>query len=354
MTEGLGLEFRRLREGDEDGLSQLFQEVFGDGKSAAYWHWKYHECPAGRHKTMVALDSSRLVGIIGNIPVKAKAGDRVVLAAQGVDTAVAEAHRKRGTFFTLEGAVRQHMISDHVAFSYAFSIKETYRIFTQALGFTGVCPVFNMSKVINPKPYLGKKLRGGMLTDLLGSVGKQAIATLNRKKLSVPPGLEIKDVTYFDRRFDDFWQREGTNYDIAVVRDSHYLNWRYMQSPLRYKAFCVASGETIKGFVVLGCFKEDVNRGRIIDIMVEYGRRDIADLLLTHSINYFIDHRVDVITCWMLEHWTVFEALKQRNFVPRETPYDLMIRSYTEALKNEYLADASRWYLTMGDSDYFT
>ena len=348
------LEYRELKRDDKDCLSQLFLSVFGDSKNAAYWDWKYFECPAGTHKTMVAIDGNRLVGVIGNIPVMAKVGTRTVVAAQGVDTAVSEDHRKRATFFSLESAVRRKMIGDQVAFSYAFSIKETYKVFTQALGFSGVCPVFNMSKVINPTPYLEKKWTSGMLTGILGNAGKQALYRLNKKRLSSPQDLHITEVTYFDSRFDDLWHRESQHYEVAIVRDSRYLNWRYVESPVPYKIISIESDDTVQGFVVLGCFKEDASRGRIIDILIEQGRDDNADLLLTYAINYFIEQGVDVITCWMLKQWPVFNVLKQRGFVPRETPYDLMVRSYEKKLPHDYLADPSRWYLTMGDSDYFT
>ena len=351
MTKNL--EFRRLQKGDEAELSQLFCEIFGDGKNADYWDWKYYRNPAGRHMTVVALHGPQLVGIIGNVPVKTKVGTKTLLAAQGVDTAISPAHRKRTTFFRLEASVREEMLKENVNFSYAFSIKQTYDVFTKVLGFSGVCPIFNMSKVINPGPYLRQKTGMRLIPNLLGAIGKGTISRLNRRGLSAPPGLNVADVTHFDHRFDDLWQSESKTFDIVVVRDSKYLNWRYIQSPFPYKVFCVESGKSVKGFVVLGCYQEEIARGRIVDFLAETGREDIIGLLLTRAINYFLDRRVDVISCWMLEHWPVFDALRKRGFVWRETPHALMVRSYSSVLGNAYLSAKDRWYTTMGDSDYF-
>lgn len=351
MTKNL--EFRRLQKGDAEGLSQLFYEVFGDGKDSDYWHWKYYQNPAGEHMAMVALHGSRLVGIIGSIPVKVKVRTNTLLASQGVDIVVSPDHRKRKTFFKLEADVTELTIKDGAYFSYAFSIEQTYRIFTKLLRFNGVCPIFNMSKVINPTPYLRQKLRMESLANLLGLIGKKAISKLNKKKLSIPHGLEMVEVTHFDRRFDDFWRREARNYEIAVVRDSEYLNWRYVESPIPYKIFSVETNESVMGFVVLRFSQEEVGRGRIVDIVTETGREGIIDLLLTKALDYFLDQKVDVITCWMLEHWPIFHALRKRGFVKRETPHDLMVRSYVADFPNEYLTDESKWYMTMGDSDYY-
>jgi hypothetical protein len=55
----------------------------------------------------------------------------------------------------------------------------------------------------------------------------------------------------------------------------------------------------------------------------------------------------------MLEHWPIFHALRKRGFSQRGTTHDLIVRSYVADPGNEYLADKSRWYMTMGDSDYF-
>jgi hypothetical protein len=342
-----------LQKGDKERLSELFYEAFGDGKGADYWDWKYFQNPAGEHTTMVAFDGARLVGNIGGIPVKMRAGTNTLLASQGVDTVIAPDHRKRTTFFKLEAGVKELMIKNDVCFTYAFSIKETYRIFTQVLRFSGVCPIHKMSKVVNPTPYLQQKLGMGLLTKPLGIAGKQAIARLNKKKISVPAGLRIVEVKHFDRRFDDFWRREASMYEIAVVRDSGYLNWRYIESPTPYKIFCVETDESIKGYIVLGCYQEEVARGRIVDILTQTGEEQIMDLLLAEAINYFIDQKVDVIVCWVLEHWPIFEALRKRGFIQRETPHDLMVRSYVPHLSNEYLADRAKWYISMGDSDYY-
>ena len=189
----------------------------------------------------------------------------------------------------------------------------------------------------------------------MGMAGRHVIAGMSKARLSMPPGLKIGEVKGFDARFDDFWAVQEKIYEIAVTRDSEYLNWRYVAGPTPYKVFCVEKEENgkIKGFIVLSCYDEEVRRGRIVDLLVEVDNEQITNLLLTEAINYFIDEKVDVITCWMLEQWPAFDSLKKKGFKRRETNHDLMVRSYTTGLGKEYVADSSRWYMTMGDSDYF-
>lgn len=347
------LEFRRFHRGDEEGLSSLFREVFHVEKDASYWDWKYFRNPAGEHMMIVALDKDKIVGVIGSIPVLIKAGSRVVLSSQGIDFVLLEQYRDRGTFFTIEKIAREECKNKHIKFNYGLTIKKTYRIVTKFLGFAGVCPIFNMAKVLNPTPYLRQKIRVGLLASPLGYVAKQVLNVLNRKKLSAFHGLTTGEITRFDIRFDDFWSKEADHYEVAVIRDCQYLNWRYVECPVPYKIYSAQENGSIKGFIVLRCFQEDIKRGRIVDIFVEKGREDIAEVLITQGINYFIDECVDVITCWMLEQWPIIESLRKRGFVKRETSHDLVIRSFATDIPNDYLTDKSKWYLTMGDSDYY-
>ena len=347
------LEFRKVQKGDEQGLSQIFREVFNVDLDLTYWHWKYYQNPVGEHQMVVALDKNKIVGLFGSIPIRIKVGTHVLLASQGVDIVISPRYRKRGTFFTMEKITKELCFKNNIDLNYAFTIKETYRVFTKLYRFRGVCPIYNMSKVINPTLYLQQKLHLKSLAGVLGFTGKQVIKVLSKKRLSIPKELKIVEVTHFDNRFDDFWHKEAKNFKIAVIRDSHFLNWRYIDNPSPYKIFGVEQNGYIKGFIVLKCSQEEVKRGQIIDILFESGQEMILDLLLTTAIKYFFEQRVDVITCWMLEHWPAFKALKKKGFIKRETPHDFIIRSLTANLPNEYFMDKSKWYITMGDSDYF-
>jgi len=347
------LEFRRLKKDDEEGLSRLFWDVLKNKKDSKYWHWKYYQNPAGEHMMIVALDKDKIIGVTGTIPEKIKVGSRVLLSSQPVDVVILPEYRDRKTFLKMEEIAREECLRNGVKLNYGFSVKITYHISTLLLRFVGICPIFNMTKILNPTPYLRQKIGAQSIADVFGFLGKQSIKTLNKKKVSIPKELKIEEVRQFDHRFDDFWYREAKNYELAVIRDSHYLNWRFLENPTPYKIFCVTQNESIKGFIVLKCSQEEFRRGRILDILVESAQKRIIDLLLTKAINYFLEQEVDVITCWMFEHWPIFQALKKRGFIKRESPHHLIVRSFMDDFSNEYFQDKSKWYVTMSDSDYF-
>jgi hypothetical protein len=347
------LEIRRLRNDDMEGISHLHWEVFNEKKDPGYWHWKFYQNPAGEHMMMVACDDNRIVAMFGSVPINVKVGEKILLSSQGVDIVVSQNYRKLGVFARLEKATKELCLRNNIYFNYSFSIKATELIFSKLARFNGVCPVINMTKLINPTPYLQERMGMRSLAQFLGFPYKQFVKTVSKKKLSIPNGLKFVEVRRFDNRFDHFWHKEEKHYEISLVRNSQYLNWRYVQNPTPYKIFCVERNDCIEGFVILKCSQEDFKRGRIVDFFVQMEKGKVADLLLTGAMNYFLEENVDVVTSWMLEHWPIYQALKKRGFVSRNTPHDLIVRSLSSEAPREYFLDQYKWYLTMGDSDYY-
>lgn len=349
------LEFRTFQKGDEEGLSQLMREILKVDRDTKYWQWKYHQNPAGKHFMVVALDKDKIVGAYGFIPFKMKVGSKVLLVAQGLDIAIFPSYRGKRTIFKLEKKSTELSILNNVVINYGFTNKVMHRLVTRyyTVCYGRVYPIYNMAKVINPTPYLQQRLHLPCLTPILGFAGRQLIKMTNKKKLLLPNGCKISEVTHFDYRFDEFWQKESKNYEIIIVRDSQYLNWRYIQNPISYKIYCIEQDESIKGFIVLKCSQEEVKRGRIVDIFVESGEERIINLFITAAINYFLEEKIDIITTWMMEHRSIFQVLKKKGFIKRKTTQDFVVRSLTPDISNEYLKEKCRWYITMGDSDYY-
>jgi len=348
------IDIRKMQPGDEEGLSQLVEEVFNENKSIEYWRWKYFENPCGFHQTNVAMEGDECVGIMGAVPIKVIINNTVFFANQGVDIVVSPKHRKNRTFFRLEKAATRLCLEYHSVFTYAFSVEDTYRLFTKLLRFQGVSPVFNMNKIINPTPYIQRYLKFKIPSEILGGLFKNVIKRILSKSVAPPKGLRVFDITYFDQRFDDLWSHEAPKYGIAIVRDSEYLNWRYIENPSPYKIIAVGSDESIEGFVVIKSADEiGLRRGRIVDFLIRDNRPAVMDTLFSTAIKHLIDEDVDVITCWLIGSEEIHAALKKKRFIKRKTNHDLMIRTYSDKFSNEFLADESRWYMTMGDSDYF-
>jgi hypothetical protein len=346
------LEFRRLRRGDEQGLSRVVREVLSVETDPAYWDWKYFQNPAGEHMVTVAVDDGEIVGVQGYLPGRLKCDSRVLLSAQNLDMAVLAAYRTGGTFLKMHDKAMEYGPKQNAALCYGFPNETAYRL-APCLEYTGICPIFNLTKLLNPIPYIQRKMGVRFFAQAVGSVGKRVVAWRYGRKPGVHPNTATVEVERFDERFDEFWRQEAVHYPIAVVRDSKYLNWRYIDGPTSYKIFCAEKDHRIKGFVVLRCVQDrDIKRGKVVDILVEWSQETIAELLVERSLSYFAGKNVDVVTSWIFEQWPVFETFRKKGFAKRRAPHYLVVNSQSVDIPKEYFLDASKWYVTMGDSDY--
>lgn len=360
--------YRLFQPGDEEQLSRFHFEVFKVRRPAAYFRWKYLENPNRCSSMAVGVRDGKIVGQIGSIPVTMKAGTNEVTTSQVVDILVAEGSRRGGTFFRLERVARDEE-AKWSSFHYAFSIKNTFKIAVRTLGFHPVSPIFRMVKILNSTPYFETRIKAGILLRAITIITNRILRVVDSfRGIRIPSDVHIEESNSFDTRFDDLWERGKHQYEIMVARTSDYLNWRYASHPtVRYTTYAAFQSGQLKGYIVLCMRKKgeasgtvvevdvDTNRGFVSDLFVEPGEEQekIIKALLAKAIGHFRQEGADAVACWVLKHMELCKTLHSLGFVERETPHDLIVRTadpnnYT----NDYLREATRWYIMRGDSDY--
>ncbi len=207
---------RAYREGDEEGILQLFQTSFHVERSLERWRWEYRENPYGdlRITEAFAPDGS-LVAHYAGYPVffvDATVGaPRRFPALQIGDTMTAAAFRHvgRGPTSLLGRSVRHfyaHYCAGRVAFNYGFNTGNIQRFsmrFVRAERLED-CPY----RVLLKDAFRGEEIRG---------FGKL--------------GWRIERVRHFDTRFDELFARVRRAYGLLIERDARYLEWRYATCP---------------------------------------------------------------------------------------------------------------------------
>jgi len=346
-------QLRMLQKGDVEKLVDIYRDVIGVDLGRHYWEWKYFKNPFCDSFMSVAFDGDRVVGETGGIPCQIKVGHKEFLGMQIVDIIILAEYRKGGTFFKLMKMGRLEAKKHDRSLSYAISIKKTYKISTRWLRFRGVFPIKRFVNVLDPSPYLKKKM--GALGGLIGGAGRVGLSAFRPGRLSVDKGLSVEDVKVFDKRFDEFWQRAGKSYNIAVVRDSKYLTWRYTECPIHtYNVFAATSGERLEGYIICSSATESgVKKGRIVDLFVEKGNCGAAGTLINRAMDWFREDGCALVVTWGHDGWWLGELFTKANFTVKDTPHDLIVRSASDDLGMEYLAKPENWCFGMGDSDYF-
>lgn len=346
------LEKRKVQPRDFESLTSLYSEVYGAYFSSAYWDWKYFKNPYGDNMMYVALDGERVVGEVGTIPVNVKCGDGVFLSSQTCDITVLPEYQKGGPFLDLYKLSNEENYKRSLI-CYGFSVPVTLKISSKLLKFRPICPVWKWVLVLNPAPYLAKKFHIPFLASIASSLSRLFVR-ICLSKHQKPTKNKIIEINRFDERFDRFWEERKHDYEIMVVRDSEYLNWRYTDHSMNhYKIFAYISDNRVRGFTVLSTLVDEVRRGVILELMADPVEEDVVDCLLSASINFFYDEKTDSVTLWLPEQNPLVRKIEQWGFVRRETQHNLIVKIYSEdADINAYIMTPNNWFFTMGDSDY--
>lgn len=361
----LALNMREYKEGDEQAIVNLLDIVFGAWSSKGglnYWKWLYKDNPAGRPIIRIAEYDKKVVGHYAIFPVRMKVREGCILGSQSVDTAVHPEYRGRGIFKTLASKVYAEAGKSGIPLTYGFTdIKmPAYKGFTKKLGWKHICLMTLMTNILNPEKTLKKYFTRNRL---LLSLGKLFLNTLKFFKSmfkifethSQIEDLKIHEVRRFDERINALWTKLSKMYDLIVIRDKTYLNWRYVDKPDKYILYIAERKDKILGYAVL---KETINgnfkKGFMVDIMAPANHDEVIAALIAKAMEHFKERNVDLVECQLIKSHPYCKILKKAGFLAlRSTSaFIIHIKSQQIGLTDLLSLDIKKWFITYGDGDY--
>ena len=154
-------------------------------------------------------------------------------------------------------------------------------------------------KYIKPLKASGLMLRGwaekGMAGEIVARVGSTILKPVDwalavGRGRRFPPPVEdakLRDIGAFDSRFDRFWKEFSKEHEIAVVRDSPYLNWRYTRYPFPgVQSFELSREEELLGFAVihLAVDEERLRFAALLELAWKKPKISVREHLLREAI----------------------------------------------------------------------
>jgi GNAT superfamily N-acetyltransferase len=290
-----GYELATYGPAQRDDYLRLLHDAWGDDAlSGAEFDWWFARNPAGSLMS-VARDDGRVLGVASHSLYRTVLGGEERMASFSVHATTVPAARGRGIFVALERKHEQEAQERGVAVVLAFASAPTAPLFLGPLGWTEIGRLRIWAR---PLPVGGRRAEEVARFDLAGDAASA-------------------------------WPNH-------VVRDSAYLNWRYLDSPRDYTAY-----EATGGYAVLG---QKRHRGRSVAL--------VADLvgparpLLRACI---AGVRPGTRVLFGLPAPGEAAAYLSCGFVP--TPRTLNFMG--KALAGPLETDPRAWRMTLGDTDFF-
>lgn len=312
-------------QGDEEAILVLDARVLPSAwnpRTIENWHWKFTDRnPAGRAFIWIAEYEEQVVAHFAAVPFRLKIFDREVTASHSIGALVEKKFQNRGLLKLLSDKLWEELSRENIPLTWGFPNQRAYAFHKVILGY---------SDLINFHTWKIRKsgIRAGKYPSSLSAISE------------------------FDADIDTLWETCSHGYDIAVVRNRAFLNWRYVQRPdWDYFPFGFYENDELKGYVVLKLFREErMTRGHIVDIFGSFNDRQTFLRLIDGSLKFFSDQAVDEVTVWLWGNSTIENLLLEKGFEKMAAARPLVLRVNVTHDYENHVQDNSHWYFTMGDS----
>lgn len=346
---------RLYQEGDEIGIVNLLKLVFPESEyNMRRWLWKYKANPRG-FMAVVGEHRGEIVGHMGLVLVDLKVGNGIIRGSQACDLCIHPDFRRQGMFLAIGKTLMMKASEKEVFLTYGFPNEPAYYGHIK-YGWFDVARIPVLVTYFNSYRVLAEKYNPlrtlDPLTKRFSRIVDYFFSKRRKLEFSSIKDLRITEVSRFDERINDFWNRVSKNYSIIVVRNLKYLNWRYFERPdVDYDVLLAEKAGQIEGYLVLSKRKSESQKaGYIVDVLSS--SKDVFLNLVHRSIECLGRRSVDSIRCLILGDLVSYEALKQSGLSPYFQRKQRFIARINSRQFFQPYEKAKEWYVTYGDSDH--
>lgn len=345
---------------DRDKIIKLIEEVWGKERgemAREYWSWELEgnpNSPPGCSFTLVIECDNKIVALISTQPIILKIGEKVLRASWLTEAMAHPAYRGR---YMAPRVLKKITKTPPSPILLGNPNDNVYHLCTR-YGFFDTCQPPTMFNVINMENVLKTKIQNKIVIKL----GSAIWNIFSKIFFSTKYHHEIKDViikrvSAFDDRIDNFWKEVSADFNIIAVRNKKYLNWKFVECPVRrYTIFIAEKEEKILGYIV---FRDEERanekRGYIVDFLAKTDDKRIIRSLISKAVECFKTRKVDFIICLGITCNKVYQkALRRNGFI--FSKHDIIcsrFMGYTNLpeVSQEYLRNPQNWFITRAETN---
>lgn len=350
---------KRAIGGEAKEILGLFDLVYQNGRSKEEFQWLYQNNPSGPARAWLAVDegSGTILSARPVFPWRMKVLNKEVIVAQAGDAMTHPAYQGRGIFTSLVKTAWSELAEQGIPLVYTFPNDASMSIHRKVIGGTEVVRLRRMVKPLRTHDLFSKMFGRNIFSRWLGRALEfvMKILTENQTPLRARD-LAIREVKRFDRRFDALWEQASKQFEVVCVRDSKFLNWRYIDTPKnRHIVLSVEQANEVLGFAVLE-IEQSNSAGKsayVVDLFAIQDPRVLRSLL-SGVVTYFRERGVVRITAWVAEESNLARVFKRAGFISRSDSISVVVHLLTDAPHNHVLLERSNWFITLGDRDIET
>ena len=350
--------------GDEEEIVELLQLVFKGWPKfnlkcshLDHWKWKYLDNPLKNFTVVVATSENEVVGCAHYVYQRAKIANDTYLFPHGADVAVHPNLRRLGIHNNMRelrrrlgrklGALEHYSVSANPILIDR-NIRRGRPQFPHPVNiFVRIQDIdWHLEMMPTKNPWLKKH-------------GFQIMKSLNKMRnfygthKPITQDVQVSRFVNLDSGMDKFWTEVREHYDFIIDRNRDRLRWRYCDP--RGGEYIIEQAEEngkVLGYIVLRIVRavEDYLVGYVVDLLSLPGRSDVADALLTESLEYFDKEGVNIITGLFIKDHPVKEILDKHGFLNSRERINIF--TWASEMNKIKTSTRSKIHFSLGDFDH--
>jgi len=346
------VQIKQFELSDQEAVLSFLGRAYADDprkSDPAFWKWHYLENPftaADNVPLWIVKDGERVVGQAATILVEIKVEEEIRQAVWILDFILAPEYRgqKLGKRLLL---LAREKFPTMLALGYNSQSGNVLR----SLEWVEMGSINRYQKLLFPGYGLKETAAWAPLRGLVNLI--YAPFRPGNKEISANAQYTIKEITSFDREFDDFWERVSPSYSCAVERGSAFLEWQFMRQPgKKFEVLGLYRDGKLRGYAVLFFRKPECDgappKAAITDICYDREHAEEAiDELLKAALRLSIEKRSGSLVTDVREPF-IEARLKKFGFWQIKKSPPFMIYSPS---RQDIMYAPANWFLTRADSD---
>jgi len=337
-------------------LAQFLREEYPSGEISdeRYLSWEYLDNPSGKAIVTTARNSEKkIVAQYALAPVQVYADGEMLPATLSLNTLTADGYRGRGLFKATANAAFNYCAKNGFGFTFGVPNRNSFSGFVKRLNFNHAGNLAFMAAPLKPLKIISSIIKGRKQKK-----GAQIEISMDEEVLE---GNSVSFLRFpFDeerhRSFLNLWNKQGY---ISVHRSPAFLQWRYVQNPLRkYELIKLEESGEIKAIAVIRCMHlygmkvclvmdhislDKKYSGKLFSVMSEELKRNNLELMIAVAASKQAAQHGQFVHSGF---WNVPSFL-----LPQQLPFITRIHNGFEKLSR--LNDLKNWHFSFGDYDVF-
>jgi len=343
-------EIDRFRPDDRRGVDTLYRRTRGVDSAEANrlrWDWQHHRNPGnptGQPGIWVAREGPTIIGQYPTVPVRLSLKGLEVDGAWGTSALIAPERDRQGLD---EALLRAWDRNSGAVVTLGVTADRTRQLFHRLHW----PPSHTVPSLVKPLTRRAARLANmpTAINRLISAAVHPVVQVVARSR---PLGAQCEPIRRFDAGFTALWERLAPKFDLAVRRDSAYLNWRYVEPPhVRYSIVALRRHGEAHGYAVYRHRHEPLGRvTMLVDFLV-----DPDDVSGLRTLLRWVDRAAriedsDKIRCSVM-HGPFRRVIRRSGYFNVKSSLEMNLKVNAVQVPRGFYDDTDGWHLTGGDAD---